>query len=86
VVLEAICGMCRWCHQGSLTAELNRAINLTWLGFCVLHVSDCLNSFTRQIVIEVDKYSSSVEVAFPIAYIFQVPLEQFLQYPSPKPC
>jgi hypothetical protein len=38
-----------------------------------VHESDCLNSITRQIVIEVDKYSSWVEVAFRIAYIFQVP-------------
>jgi DNA-binding XRE family transcriptional regulator len=50
-----------------------------------VHESDCLNSITRQVVIEVDNYSSSVEVAFRIAYIFQVPLEQFFQYTSPKP-
>ena len=45
-----------------------------------MHESDCLNSITRQTVIEVDKYSSSVEVAFRIAYIFQGPLEQFFPY------
>jgi DNA-binding XRE family transcriptional regulator len=66
------------------TAELNTVINLTWLGFCVVHEPDCLNSLTRQIGIEVDKCSSSVEFAFRIAYIFQVPLEQFFQYTLPK--
>jgi len=48
------------------------------------HEPDCLNSITRQIGIEVDKCSSSVELAFRIAYIFQVRLEQFFQYTSPK--
>ena len=48
-----------------------------------MHEPDCLNSITRQIGIEVDKCSSSVEVAFRIAYIFQIPLKQFFRYSSP---
>ena len=41
---------------------------------------------TRQTVvaIEGDKYSPSLEVAFRIAHVFAVPLEQVFQYESPK--
>jgi len=42
---------------------------------------------TRQTVnaIEGDKYSPSLEVAFRIAHVFDVPLEQVFQYqPQPK--
>ncbi len=43
-------------------------------------------SVTRQtvIAIEGDKYSPSLEVAFRIAYLFGVPLEQVFQYKPPK--
>ncbi len=42
---------------------------------------------TRQtvIAIEGDKYSPSLEVAFRIAHIFAVPLEQVFQYDHPTP-
>ena len=42
---------------------------------------------TRQtiIAIELDKYSPSLEVAFRIAQIFRVPLEQVFQYTPPPP-
>jgi putative transcriptional regulator len=41
---------------------------------------------TRQtvIAIEQDKYSPSLEVAFRIANIFSVPLEQVFQYEPPR--
>ena len=41
---------------------------------------------TRQtvIAIEQDKYSPSLEVAFRIAHVFSVPLEQVFQYALPK--
>jgi putative transcriptional regulator len=41
---------------------------------------------TRQtvIAIEGDKYSPSLEVAFRIATLFEVPLEQVFQYIPPK--
>ena len=41
---------------------------------------------TRQtvIAIELDKYSPSLEVAFRIAHVFGVPLEQVFQYDPPK--
>lgn len=41
---------------------------------------------TRQtvIAIEGDKYSPSLEVAFRIAHIFRVPLEQVFQYEPPS--
>ena len=41
---------------------------------------------TRQtvIAIEGDKYSPSLEVAFRIAHIFGVPLEQVFQYEAPN--
>ena len=41
---------------------------------------------TRQtvIAIERDKYSPSLEVAFRIAYVFGVPLEQVFQYEAPE--
>ena len=41
---------------------------------------------TRQTVlaIERDKYSPSLEVAFRIAYVFGVPLEQVFQYEAPR--
>jgi putative transcriptional regulator len=41
---------------------------------------------TRQTVnaIELDKYSPSLEVAFRIAHVFNVPLEQVFQYNSPR--
>lgn len=41
---------------------------------------------TRQTVvaIEGDKYSPSLEVAFRIAHVFGVPLEQVFQYAVPK--
>jgi putative transcriptional regulator len=40
---------------------------------------------TRQtvIAIEGDKYSPSLEVAFRIAHVFRVPLEQVFQYSPP---
>ena len=40
---------------------------------------------TRQtvIAIEGDKYSPSLEVAFRIAHVFSVPLEQVFQYEAP---
>jgi putative transcriptional regulator len=40
---------------------------------------------TRQtvIAIELDKYSPSLEVAFRIAHVFQVPLDQVFQYAGP---
>lgn len=42
---------------------------------------------TRQTVnaIELDKYSPSLEVAFRIAQVFDVPLDQVFQYVSPTP-
>jgi putative transcriptional regulator len=42
---------------------------------------------TRQtvIAIEGDKYSPSLEVAFRIANVFDVPLEQIFQYAPPRP-
>ena len=44
-----------------------------------------LISVTRQtvIAIERDKYSPSLEVAFRIAHVFGVPLEQVFQYEVP---
>ena len=41
---------------------------------------------TRQtvIAIERDKYSPSLEVAFRIAHVFSVPLEQVFQYEAPR--
>jgi len=41
---------------------------------------------TRQtvIAIELDKYSPSLEVAFRIAHVFGVPLEQVFQYAPPR--
>ena len=41
---------------------------------------------TRQtvIAIELDKYSPSLETAFRIARVFNVPLEQVFQYVPPK--
>ena len=41
---------------------------------------------TRQtvIAIELDKYSPSLETAFRIARVFDVPLEQVFQYEPPK--
>ncbi len=41
---------------------------------------------TRQtvIAIELDKYSPSLEVAFRIANVFSVPLEQVFQYDPPR--
>jgi putative transcriptional regulator len=41
---------------------------------------------TRQtvIAIEGDKYSPSLEVAFRIAHVFRVPLEQVFQYEAPS--
>jgi putative transcriptional regulator len=41
---------------------------------------------TRQtvIAIELDKYSPSLETAFRIAHVFNVPLEQVFQYEPPK--
>jgi len=41
---------------------------------------------TRQtvIAIEGDKYSPSLEVAFRIAHVFGVPLEQVFQYDPPR--
>ena len=41
---------------------------------------------TRQtvIAIERDKYSPSLEVAFRIAHVFGVPLEQVFQYEAPR--
>jgi putative transcriptional regulator len=41
---------------------------------------------TRQtvIAIERDKYSPSLEVAFRIAHVFGVPLEQVFQYTAPR--
>jgi len=43
-------------------------------------------SVTRQtvIAIEGDKYSPSLEVAFRIAHVFGVPLEQVFQYSPPR--
>ena len=40
---------------------------------------------TRQtvIAIELDKYSPSLEVAFRIAHVFRVPLEQAFRYAAP---
>jgi putative transcriptional regulator len=40
---------------------------------------------TRQtvIAIELDKYSPSLEVAFRIAHVFSVPLDQVFQYNAP---
>jgi putative transcriptional regulator len=45
-----------------------------------------LISVTRQTVvaIEGDKYSPSLEVAFRIAVVFGVPLEQVFQYDAPR--
>jgi len=45
-----------------------------------------LISVTRQtvIAIEGDKYSPSLEVAFRIAHVFGVPLEQVFQYTPPR--
>jgi putative transcriptional regulator len=45
-----------------------------------------LISVTRQtvIAIEGDKYSPSLEVAFRIAVVFGVPLEQVFQYDPPR--
>jgi putative transcriptional regulator len=44
-----------------------------------------LISVTRQtvIAIELDKYSPSLEVAFRIAHVFRVPLDQVFQYDAP---
>jgi putative transcriptional regulator len=41
---------------------------------------------TRQTVvaIEGDKYSPSLEVAFRIAHVFAIPLEQVFQYDPPR--
>jgi putative transcriptional regulator len=41
---------------------------------------------TRQtvIAIELDKYSPSLETAFRIAHVFNVPLEQVFQYEPPR--
>jgi putative transcriptional regulator len=41
---------------------------------------------TRQtvIAIERDKYSPSLEVAFRVAHVFGVPLEQVFQYEAPS--
>jgi putative transcriptional regulator len=41
---------------------------------------------TRQsvVAIEGDKYSPSLEVAFRIAYVFGVPLEQVFRYDPPR--
>jgi putative transcriptional regulator len=36
------------------------------------------------IAIEADKYSPSLEVAFRIAHVFNVPLEQIFQYEAPS--
>jgi putative transcriptional regulator len=46
-----------------------------------------LISVTRQTVnaIEGDKYSPSLEVAFRIAHVLGVPLEQVFQYSPPRP-
>ena len=46
-----------------------------------------LIAVTRQTVnaIEGDKYSPSLEVAFRIAHVFAVPLEQVFQYIPPRP-
>ena len=46
-----------------------------------------LISVTRQtvIAIEGDKYSPSLEVAFRIANVFDVPVEQIFQYAPPRP-
>ncbi len=46
-----------------------------------------LIEMTRQtvIAIEGDKYSPSLEVAFRIAHVFGVPLEQVFQYDAPRP-
>lgn len=46
-----------------------------------------LISVTRQTVnaIEGDKYSPSLEVAFRIANVFGVPLEQVFRYQPPRP-
>lgn len=43
-------------------------------------------SVTRQTVnaIEGDKYSPSLEVAFRIAHVFGIPLEQVFQYTPPR--
>lgn len=43
-------------------------------------------SVTRQTVnaIEGDKYSPSLEVAFRIAHVFSIPLEQVFQYTPPR--
>jgi putative transcriptional regulator len=45
-----------------------------------------LVSVTRQTVnaIEGDKYSPSLEVAFRIAHVFEVPLEQVFHYDPPR--
>jgi putative transcriptional regulator len=45
-----------------------------------------LIAVTRQtvIAIEGDKYSPSLEVAFRIAHVFGVPLEQVFQYDAPR--
>ncbi len=42
---------------------------------------------TRQtvIAIEQDKYSPSLEVAFRIAHVFSVPLDQVFRYAPPRP-
>jgi Predicted transcriptional regulators len=49
-------------------------------------LADCIN-VTRQTVnaIELGKYSPSLEVAFKIARVFDVPLEEVFQYPARKP-
>ena len=48
-------------------------------------LADLIN-VTRQTVvaIEGDKYSPSLEVAFRIAHVFDVPLEQVFQYHPPR--
>jgi putative transcriptional regulator len=49
------------------------------------HLADLI-FVTRQtvIAIEGDKYSPSLEVAFRIAHVFAVPLEQVFQYDPPR--
>ena len=61
--------------------ELRAARSMTQQGLAdLIHV-------TRQtvIAIEGDKYSPSLEVAFRIARVFDVPLEQIFQYVPPRP-
>ena len=61
--------------------ELHAARSMTQQGLAdLIHV-------TRQtvIAIEGDKYSPSLEVAFRIARVFDVPLERIFQYVPPRP-